>query len=231
MSGINCHMIFGQATSTSQDAHSPDLWKIPSWGSGPQSPSPMRISSGPSLLSSGSLARQASSPIGLQRARSGMPRLKTLSSMKSLRSGSELGRLTRAKTGSGALPRVQFGASRLTGGAGVEWGGRQGGNGVIRERRRWWGVPRISRLLTNFVGSVANGAVKFACRLNVASLAYLHDHRSALLIASAHQKTGNPACLVIHLAKDVCSVTCSYIGTDACHKILGSDVQSAPRIL
>ena len=185
MSGINCHMILGQGPNPYSDSHSPDLWKIPSWGSSPKTPmratsgEPMRASSG----FSGLLLRQASSPLGLQRARSGMPAIKGtrnssgLKSQKTVRQGSDVEHLMRTKSGSGAWQRGHSGASRLAGTSNEELGGRLGGSGVVRERRRWWGIPPISRLLTSFVGDLAHEAVKFVCRLTMPSLAFLHDHR------------------------------------------------------
>lgn len=174
MSGINCHMVLGQPAIATDPASRPDLWKIPSWGSDP--PHASRVSSG-------GLVRFGSSPLGLKHDTSRASTLAGTSSLKTLKSsGSGMDRLLRSKNGSGAMHRGLSGLSRRATAGSDDWHGRPGFQGLTRERRRWWGLPPISRMLSACVSSAVNGAAKFACHLGAASLAYLHDHRYALSI-------------------------------------------------
>lgn len=182
MSGINCHLVFGHTAMATDPASSPDLWKIPSWGSDPPHAS---------RTSSGGLARHGSSPLGLQHGTSRVSTLAGMSSLKTLKSsGSGLDRLLRSKDGSGAMHRGLSGLSRKATAGSDEWHGRLGAHKIIRERRRWWGLPPISRLLSACVSSAVNGVARFACHLGAASLAYLHDHRYNLFLQLSNPDLG-----------------------------------------
>ncbi|KAK9834736.1 hypothetical protein WJX74_008822 [Apatococcus lobatus] len=185
MSGINCHMVMGQTADSADPASSPDLWKIPSWGTDPLTPP---------RASSGGLAHQGSSLLGPQRGASRILPKAGHSSLGSLKgAGSELDRLLRIKSGSGTMHHGQSDVSRMAGG---EQDRRLGGTKIIRGKRRWWGLPPISRLLTCF-STAAAGVAKFACNLGEASVAYLQDHRvqeRALMPATAFFELAQSAC-------------------------------------